>query len=75
MQEPQTSFSYLCGDVGLLFKDSHESHFQFVERNVNVDEKNACKLEHAKHGVVVFNNHVPLSHNIVILHVHMHGKI
>jgi hypothetical protein len=63
------------GMLDYCLKDSHESHFQFVERDVNVDEKNACKLEHAKHGVVVFKNHVLLSHNSVIEHVHMHGKI
>jgi hypothetical protein len=74
MQELQTSFAYLCGDLDYCLKIS-ESHFQFVERNVNVDEKHACKLEHAKHGVVVSKNHVPLSHNIVIEHVRMHGKI
>jgi hypothetical protein len=47
--------------LGYYLKDSCESHFQFVENNVNALKKNASKLKHAKYSVVTLKNNAPLS--------------
>ncbi len=51
------------GILGYCLKDFCEFHFQ---NNVIAKGKNISKLVDAKHGVVVFKNHVLLSQNIVI---------
>ncbi len=50
----------------IVLKDSCESHFQFLESNVNVKEKKIGQLKHAKYGVVVLKNRVSLSQINVI---------
>ena len=62
------------GTIGYCMKVNGEEQFEFVHHNVCADGVNEDKLEYAKFGKVGLNNHVSLSHSIILQMTHQWGS-
>ena len=58
------------GMIGYHMKVNWEEQFEFIHHNVCTYDMNEGKLEYVKFGKVGLNNHVSLSHNIILQRAH-----